>query len=69
MKFKNNYTHDVYVDMGTLLRVPPGEVIELAGALTCPPLTPVFEHASVSKKAPKKKPTKTKKTTPTSGTI
>ena len=69
MKFKNNFAHDVYVDMGNLMRVAPGEVIELKGALHCPPLTPMFEETPPPKKAPKKKPTKTKKSTPTSGTI
>ena len=34
-KFKNNSPHDVYVDLGRLLRVQAGEVIELAGALSC----------------------------------
>tara|TARA_R100000152_G_C6688204_1_gene120449 strand:+ start:31 stop:240 length:210 start_codon:yes stop_codon:yes gene_type:complete len=69
MKFKNKYTHDVYVDMGNLVRVAPGEVIELEGTSSCPPLTPVFETTSVPKKAPKKKASKSKKIKPTSGTI
>jgi hypothetical protein len=35
MKFKNNNNMDVYVDLGTLRRVSPGEVIDLPGALKC----------------------------------
>jgi len=66
MKFINKSQNDVYVDLGTLLRVAPGEVIELAGAVSCPPLEPIFEPPQ---KPAKKKAVKTVKNTSTSGTI
>ena len=64
MKFKNHQPHDVYINLGTLKRIPPGEIIELQGILTCPPLTPLFEEKETKtskKKVPKKKPVKNKK--------
>tara|TARA_R100000458_G_C8161189_1_gene165165 strand:- start:219 stop:419 length:201 start_codon:yes stop_codon:yes gene_type:complete len=62
MKFKNNHKHDVYIDLGGLKRIAPGEVIELTHALKCEPLTPILEHIPApKKKAPKPKP---KKSTP-----
>jgi hypothetical protein len=73
MKFKNNTNMDVYVDLGTLRRVSPGEVIDLPGALKCEGLSPMYPEAppkpKVVKKTPKKKPEKTIKNTNTSGTI
>lgn len=73
MKFINNTNIDVYVDLGTLRRVSPGEVIDLPGALKCEGLSPVPHEAppkpKVAKKAPKKKPVKTTKDISTSGTI
>ncbi len=73
MKFKNNQPIDVYVDLGTLRRVCPGEEINLPGALKCEGLTPIYEPAPakpkpVKKPAPKK-PEKTTKNIATSGTI
>tara|TARA_R110002074_G_scaffold144280_1_gene291763 strand:- start:435 stop:635 length:201 start_codon:yes stop_codon:yes gene_type:complete len=64
-KFKNNSPHDVYVDLGRLLRVQAGEVIELAGALSCPPLTMLPDAVVVTKKPKKKK----SKASSVSGTI
>lgn len=60
MKFKNNQPHDVYIDLGGLRRVAAGEVIELQGALSCSPLTPIFETlpSVPSKKAAPRKPIK-----------
>ncbi len=73
MKFKNNNNIDVYVDLGTLKRVSPGEVIDLPGALKCEGLSPMHPEAplkpKVVKKAPIKKSEKTIKKTDTSGTI
>jgi len=73
MKFKNNQPIDVYVDLGSLRRVSPGEEIDLPSALICPGLTPVPEATPtkpkpVKKPAPKK-PEKTTKNIATSGTI
>mgnify|MGYP003626913300 CR=1 len=73
MKFKNNQPIDVYIDLGTLRRVSPGEEIDLPGALICAGLTPVQEAAPakpkpVKKPAPKKAG-KTTKNIDTSGTI
>ena len=71
MKFKNNQPVDVYIDLGTLRRISPGEIIDLPGALICGGLTPVIEEKkSVAPyKAPKKKPVKSDKKINTSGTI
>tara|TARA_R110000823_G_scaffold247649_1_gene371387 strand:+ start:191 stop:403 length:213 start_codon:yes stop_codon:yes gene_type:complete len=70
MKFKNNQNIDVYVDLGTLKRIAPGEIIDLPGALTCASLTPLMEEEVVNPpKVFKKKPLKTPKKTSTSGTI
>jgi hypothetical protein len=73
MKFKNTQPIDVYVDLGTLKRVAPGEVIDLPGALKCEGLSPIHEQVTpkrkVVAKAPKKKSEKTIKKTGTSGTI
>jgi len=66
MKFVNNTSIDVYVDLGTLRRVAPGEVVELPGALTCQGLSPIHEPAP---KRVKKAPPKKAKKTSTSGTI
>ena len=66
-KFKNTLTQDVYIDLGKLIRVPPGECIDLAGTHSCPPLTLVME---VPPPPPKKKKTpKKSKSSSTSGTI
>ena len=65
-KFKNNSPHDVYVDLGRLLRVQAGEVIELAGALSCPPLTMLPDEVVV---VPKKLKKKKSKASSVSGTI
>ena len=58
MKFKNNLSHDVYVDLGGFVRVAPGEVIDLEGTSSCPPLTPVLAKPKatpvIKKKATKK---------------
>jgi hypothetical protein len=64
MKFINNLPHDVYVDLGGLKRVVPGEVLDLPGVFSMNPLTPIMEAAPPKKKA-KTKPKKTS----TSGTI
>ena len=72
MKFKNNQNIDVYVDLGTLKRIAPGEIIDLPGAVTCASLTPVIEEMEVNKKpqkAVKRKPVKPFKKISTSGTI
>ena len=68
MKFKNNQDHDVYIDLGQLRRISPGEVVELRGLYKCPPLTTLGDIPSPvrSKAAPKRK--KSRKTN-TSGTI
>ena len=61
MEFVNNTGQDVYIDIGNLKLVKPGEVIKLEGAYTCPPLTPVpFEKKPARKSPPKtkKKPSK-----------
>tara|TARA_R110000803_G_scaffold57076_1_gene114892 strand:- start:17 stop:232 length:216 start_codon:yes stop_codon:yes gene_type:complete len=71
MKFKNNQPIDVYIDLGTLRRVSPGEIIDLPGAITCANLTPIMEVKKpvTPYKEPKKKPVKTPKNISTSGTI
>ena len=71
MKFKNNQSVDVYIDLGTLRRVCPGEIIDLPGALICGGLTPVMgeKKSVVPLKAPKKKVAKSTKNVATSGTI
>lgn len=74
MRFKNNNNLDMYVDLGTLRRVAPGEVIDLPGALKCEGLTPIHEPAPtkpapVKKEPKKKKPVKSTKNVGTSGTI
>ena len=70
MKFKNNQNIDVYVDLGTLKRVAPGEIIDLPGALTCGSLTPLMEKTPVTPpQVVKKKPVKTPKKTSGSSTI
>ena len=73
MKFKNKQSIDVYVDLGTLRRVSPGEVLDLPGALICDGLTPIHEPIPTKPKAVKKpapkKPGKTTKNIATSGTI
>ena len=73
MKFKNNTGDDVYVDLGTLRRVCPGEEIDLPGAMRIDGLTPLYEPTPVKPKAVKKptpkKPEKTTKNIATSGTI
>ena len=73
MKFKNTQTIDVYVDLGVLRRVAPGEVIDLPGALKCEGLTPLYgevkTQSKAMKKAIKKKAPKTTKNVGVSGTI
>tara|TARA_R110001599_G_scaffold190573_1_gene385446 strand:+ start:3420 stop:3641 length:222 start_codon:yes stop_codon:yes gene_type:complete len=73
MKFKNTNSIDVYVDLGTLRRIAPGEVLDLPGALICDGLTPIHEPTPTKPKAVKKpspkKPEKTTKNIATSGTI
>ena len=72
MKFKNNQPIDVYVDLGTLRRVTPGEIIELHDALVCPGLTPIIlpeAKTTRTKKVVKKKPRKSIPNIDTSGTI
>ena len=72
MKFKNNTPIDVYVDLGTLRRVAPGEEIDLPGAVKVEGLTAVHEPApkkTAVKKPEKKKPTKSTKNVGVSGTI
>lgn len=71
MKFKNAQNIDVYIDLGTLRRISPGEIIDLPGALVCANLTPVMEEKKpvVPLKAPKKKIVKATKNVATSGTI
>jgi|14_taG_2_1085336.scaffolds.fasta_scaffold92956_2 hypothetical protein len=64
-KFKNNSPHDVYVDLGKLMRVKSGGVIDLVGAHSCPPLTLVPE---VIEKPKRKSPPKARSSA-TSGTI
>ena len=55
-QFQNKTGHVVFIDMGGFISVKPGETIELEGALTAPPLTPVFgtPRRATPKKAPKK---------------
>jgi|TARA_R100000005_G_C4868735_1_gene126323 hypothetical protein len=65
MKFKNNVGMDVYIDLGGLKQVKAGEVIELVGKYTCPPLTPIIDTPPPKPKKPKKKTT----APPASGTI
>tara|TARA_R110000824_G_C14872826_1_gene642484 strand:- start:203 stop:415 length:213 start_codon:yes stop_codon:yes gene_type:complete len=70
MKFKNNQNIDVYVDLGTLKRVAPGEIVDLPGAMKCEGLAPMLEEKPVPPtKAPKKKVVKPTKNVGTSGTI
>jgi len=69
MQFKNTQPIDVYVDLGTLRRVAPGEVIDLPGAIKCAGLTPVLEPSKPKPKPTKKKPVKSTKNLNTSGTI
>lgn len=71
MKFKNNQKNDVYIDLGGLVRIAPGETVELKGLLICPPLTPVEIIPVQVRAKPKKPKAKSKKssTTGTSGTI
>jgi len=70
MKFKNTQPIDVYIDLGTLRRVGPGEIVDLPGAHKCEGLTPVYEPPSKGvKKPPKKKPVKSTKNVSTSSTI
>ena len=54
MKFKNTQTIDVYVDLGVLRRVVPGEVIDLPGVLKCAGLAPLYEEVKTQSKAMKK---------------
>ena len=68
MKFKNTNSIDVYVDLGTLRRVAPGEVLDLPGAVKCEGLTAVYEPIPTKSKAAKK-PKKSTKNIGTSGTI
>jgi len=69
-KFKNNTKHDVYIDLGRLVRVQAGEVIDLHGAVAIHPLTRLMEDVPpVPKPAPKKKPPKKSKSFSTSSTI
>jgi len=70
-KFRNDTHTDVFIDVGELLRVAPGEVIHLAGILSKPPLTPVgipVPEPTLPKKT-YKKPPKKKSPRSTSGTI
>jgi hypothetical protein len=63
MNFRNDTGQDVYIDIGRLHLVKPGEVVTLEGAYTCPPLTPVpFEEPKPTsrKSAPKTKKKTTK---------
>tara|TARA_R100000005_G_C4985813_1_gene194210 strand:+ start:1765 stop:1956 length:192 start_codon:yes stop_codon:yes gene_type:complete len=61
MNFRNDTEQDVYIDIGRLHLVKPGEVVTLEGAYTCPPLTPMpFEQP---KTTARKSPQKTKKKT------
>jgi len=77
MKFKNTQPIDVYVDLGVLRRVAPGEVIDLPGALKCEGLAPLYGEVKTqskatkkaTKKAIKKKAPKTAKNVGVSGTI
>tara|TARA_R110002012_G_scaffold52006_2_gene133775 strand:+ start:1209 stop:1430 length:222 start_codon:yes stop_codon:yes gene_type:complete len=73
MKFKNNTGDDVYVDLGTLHRVPPGQEVNLPGAIRVPGLTPVHEPIPAKpkgvKKAAPQKHVKSTKNVDTSGTI
>lgn len=73
MKFKNNTGDDVYVDLGTLRRVAPGEEIDLPGAMHLDGLTPIHEpippKPKAAKKAAPKKTVKSTKNVDTSGTI
>jgi len=65
MKFKNTNSIDVYVDLGTLRRVAPGEVLDLPGAIKCEGLVPIQEPIPKAVKKPKK----STKNVGTSGTI
>ena len=66
MKFINKFSYDVYVDLGGLKRISPGQVVDLPGVYKMDPLTPIMEEVP----APKKSKTKAKtKKTSTSGTI
>ena len=68
-KFRNDSPHDVYVDLGSLLLVRPGEVIDLVGALSCPPLTLLREEVFSRETPIKKKLPRKTKSRPVSGTI
>ena len=68
-KFKNESTHDVYIDLGSLLRVEPGQEVELPGARSVQGLTRVPDVAPLPKPKPRKKPIKKSKGSATSGTI
>ena len=65
MKFKNKMGMDVYIDIEGLRQVKAGEIVDLKGTLTCPPLTPILETAPPKPKKYKKKTS----APPTSGTI
>ena len=73
MKFKNTSNLDVYVDLGTLRRVAPGEVIDFPGALKVAGLSPVIDSVPVvpveKKPNPKKKITKSTKNVSVNDTI
>jgi len=68
-KFKNNHNHDVYVDLGGLVQVKPGQVLDLEGAASLPPLTRLMDIEPVPRPTPKKKSRKKSKSSATSGTI
>ena len=64
MEFKNNTGQDVYIDVGKLVLVKPAEVINLEGAYSCPPLTPIPPSEPPKKTAKKYKPKSSKSTSP-----
>lgn len=68
-RFRNDSHLDVYVDLGKLILVRPGQVVDLEGALSCPPLTMLMDvPPTLSPKTKKKVPRKSK-SSDTSGTI
>jgi len=65
-KFVNNSDNDVFIDLGKLILIRPGEVIDLPKANSCPPLTLI---PPTPKKRKPKVTAKKSPTPPVSGTI
>ena len=65
-KFVNNSDNDVFIDLGKLILIRPGEVIDLPKANSCPPLTII--PPKTKRKKPQAPPKKSS-APPASGTI